>query len=221
MYLTFILANLFLLFSMTTTNQDKTLFERPLLLGASITRGFGTTDGGPGNVIAKMINPDARVTNKSMSGHTSVESTRQLDLLATRPSIVLAFDLFFWDANREEVGKEFEENTRRLFKTFQDKKIPMIVGKVPVGVRFPDEVRRAGEKKSTQRVNALLTELCTVEKNCFLYDPKICLDQMKGPLSPDGKPYFSDSMHTTNLGNQFCADIFVGSKAWRQLRAPI
>lgn len=216
-HLIFIFFNLIMVISMTA-NIDQALFSRPLILGASVSRGFGTTDGGPGNVLSKMIYPDARVTNKSMSGHTSLESTRNLDYFETDPSIVLAFDLFFWDANREEVGKEFEDNTRKLFRTFQEKKIPMIVGLVPIGVRFPDEIRRAGEKKSAKKINQLLGELCTLEKNCLLYDPRICFDQMKSPLSPEGKPYFGDSMHTTNLGNKFCADIFVESRIYRKLK---
>lgn len=200
-----------------TTQTDKLLFTRPLILGASVSRGFGTSDGGPGNVISKMIYQEAIVTNKAMSGHTSLESTRNLDYFETNPSIILAFDLFFWDANREEVGTSFEKNTIKLFETYQIKKVPMIVGRVPVGVNFPEEIRHAGNKKSAQKINSLLEELCTLEKNCLLYDPKICFDKMKGPLSPDGHPYFGDSMHTTNLGNKFCADIFVGSRIYRKL----
>lgn len=187
------------------------LFKRPLILGASVSRGFGTTDGGPGTVISRLINPNAVVTNKSMSGHTSLESTRNLDYFETNPTIVLAFDLFFWDANREQTGKEFEKNTRKLFKTFQDKNIPMIVGRVPVGVEFPEGIKNVGPKKSTREINKLLEELCTSDKKCVLYDPKICFDMMGGPVSPKGVRYFSDSLHTTNEGNRFCAEIFVKS----------
>jgi hypothetical protein len=217
MTLTLTLLNLFMVTSMTS-NTDTSLFSRPLILGASISRGFGTTDGGPGMVISKMINPQAKVTNNSMSGHTSLESTQNLDYFENNPSIVLAFDLFFWDANREQTGKEFEENTRKLFKTYQEKKIPMIVGRVPEGAKFPEEIRKAGEKKSAKKINALLEELCTLDKNCLLYDPMICFNKMKGPLSPEGKPYFGDSMHTTNLGNRFCAEIFVESGIYRKLQ---
>lgn len=201
-----------------TTNIDQALFARPLILGASVSRGYGTTDGGPGMVISKMINPDAKVTNKSMSGHTSVESTRNLDYFETKPSIVLAFDLFFWDANRELVGKEFERNARKLIGAYHEKNIPIIVGKIPTGVKFPEEIRKAGEKPSAQKINNLLEEICTLDKNCLLYDPAICFNMMKSPLSPEGKPYFGDSMHTTNLGNKFCAEIFVNSRVYRQLK---
>src|SRR4051812_21030020 len=108
-----ILFNLQLVVAMTT-NIDLSLFSQPLILGASVSRGFGTTDGGPGTVISKMINPHAKVTNKYMSGHTSVESTRGLDYFEKNPSIVLTFDLFFWNANREQLESHFEENTRKL-----------------------------------------------------------------------------------------------------------
>ncbi len=212
-----LILNLLLVLSMKPMNSDHALFSRPLILGASVSRGFGTTDGGPGLVISKMINPDAVVTNKAMSGHTSVESTRDLRYFDTDPSIVLAFDLFFWDANREQTGKAFEENTKKLFRAYQERRIPMIVGKVPVGVRFPEEIRRAGEKESARKINRFLEEVCTLDKGCLLYDPRACFDLMKGPLSPEGKPYFGDSMHTTNLGNRFCAEVFVGSRVYRKL----
>ncbi len=203
---------------MTPPNSNELLlFSRPLILGASVSRGFGTTDGGPGKVISKMINPQAEITNKSMSGHTSLESTKNLNYFDSHPSIVLAFDLFFWDANREQTGPAFEANTRKLFKTFQDRRIPMIVGRVPVGVNFPEGIRIAGTKKSARVINTLLEELCTMEKNCLLYDPKICFDLMGSPVGPDGVRYFSDSLHTTNAGNLFCANIFVKSGVYRSL----
>jgi hypothetical protein len=197
------------------------LFSRPLILGASVSRGFGTTDGGPANVISRMINPHAEVTNKSMSGHTSVESTKNLDYFQTNPSVVLAFDLFFWDANREETGDEFIAHTRNFFKAFQAKKIPMIVGRVPVGVKFPQGIKEAGDKASARIVNKLLEELCTLEKNCILYDPKICFDLMGAPVSSDGVRYFSDALHTTNEGNKFCANIFVRSGVINKLSLSI
>jgi hypothetical protein len=193
------------------TDKALRLFTQPLILGASVSAGFGTSDGGPGTVVSRMINPKSKVTNRAMSGHTSVESTRNLDVSSFSPSVILAFDLFFWDANRELAGREFETQTRKFFKTIQDAKIPMVVGRVPVGVAFPDGIREAGKKPSTARVNSLLEELCTLEKNCILYDPKICFDLMGGPVSPEGVRYFSDSLHTTNEGNKFCGRIFVSS----------
>lgn len=198
-------------------SKDQLLFSQPLVLGASVSRGFGTSDGGPGSVISKMINPKAKVTNKAMSGHTSLESTKRLDYFETDPSIVLAIDLFFWDANREQTGDDFEANTRRLFKAFQDKKIPMVVGRVPVGAQFPEEIRAAGAKPSAKKINKLLEQLCTLENNCILYDPKICFNLMGGPVGPNGVRYFSDSLHTTNEGNLFCANVFVKSAVINKL----
>jgi hypothetical protein len=204
-----------------TMDKDKELklFSRPLILGASVSRGFGTTDGGPGTVISKIINPKAVVTNKSMSGHTSVESAAGLNYFDSNPSIVLALDLFFWDAARDLTGSTFESNAKKLFKSYQDKNIPMIVGKVPVGVRFPEFIKEAGSKKSAVKINKFLEEQCTLDKNCLLYDPKICFDMMGSPVSPEGVNYFSDSMHTTNEGNLFCANIFVKSGLVQKLKA--
>lgn len=100
----------------------------------------GATDGAPGNVISKMINPEAIVTN------------------------------------------------------------PMVVGLVPVDVDFPHEIKRTSKKKSAKKRNQLLQGICTLEKNCILFDLQICFEQMKVTIHPNGLPYFGDSMHTTNSG---------------------
>lgn len=61
---------------------------------------------------------------------------------------MLGFDLIFWDANREETGIEFEANTRKLIKAYQDEKIPMITGNVPIDVKVPDERTLGPEGKT-------------------------------------------------------------------------
>lgn len=192
-------------------DMDKILFSRPLILGASISAGYKTQDGGPGTILARLINPAAQITNLAFNGATSVQSTTQVDFNSYNPSIVLGFDLFFWDAARGQVGPKFEANTRRFFKFFHERKIPMIIGKLPI-IDLPFGPQAEIIKESAKKVNSLLEEICTLENNTLLYDPLDCLLNMN---SPD---YFSDSLHLTNQGNEFCARFLAREAAYKKLK---
>lgn len=190
-------------------NKELKLFSNPLVIGASISAGYGTRDGGLGAVLARKVNPDAKITNFARSGYTSVQSTSHLDFDSYEPSVVLALDLFFWDAAREQTGKKFEENTKRLFNSFTQRKIPMIVGKVPV-LELPFGGRANDLIKSAQKVNALLEEVSR-DQNVLLYDPIHCF------LSMESGEYFSDGLHLSDEGNKYCADFFINQGEHRKL----
>ena len=188
---------------MNVTHKD--LFSRPLVLGASISAGYGTRDGGLGTVLARKINAESKVINKAQSGATSVQSTAHLNLDAFDPSIILGLDLFFWDAAREQTGKKFEENTSRLFRFSKEKNIPMIIAKVPV-LDLPFIGSRADAlKQSALKVNRLLERLSLETGHVLLYDPVPCFMAMG-----DGN-YFIDGLHLSEEGNKYCADYFLKS----------
>lgn len=195
-------------------NQEELqLFSRPLILGASISAGYGTKDGGIGAVLARMINPSAQITNKAISGATSLQSTSHLDLHSFDPSIVLGLDLFFWDAVRGSINAKFESNTRKLVTTFAEKNIPLILGKVPVL-----ELPLIGGYGNTlldkaKKVNDLLESVAFSQKNCLLYDPVPCFLSM----GFSGENYFSDGLHLNSTGNQYCADYFIKEGKHREL----
>lgn len=196
-------------------NTEIKIFSQPLVLGASISAGYGTRDGGIGAVLAKTVNPEAKITNKAISGATSVQSTSHLDFTKYDPSIVLGLDLFFWDAAREKTGKKFESNTRNLFDIFRDRNVPMIIGRVPV-LNLPFVGGKAKALiESANRVNGLLEELTLTHRNCVLYDPVPCILSM-GFGSRD---YFSDGLHLNSEGNKYCANFFIKSGEHRKLRA--
>lgn len=198
---------------MKKQNEMK-LFSEPLVLGASISAGYGTRDGGLGAVLAQAINPEAKIINKAISGATSVQSTSHLNLEKYDPSVVLGLDLFFWDAAREKTGKKFEENTRKLFDVFAHKNIPMIVGKVPV-LNLPFLGGRAKDLiVSANKVNDLLELLTLTHKNAVLYNPVPCLFSMGFSRSK----YFSDGLHLNSEGNKYCAEFFIRAGEHKKLK---
>ena len=200
-------------------NDDrKCLFASPLVLGASVSKGYGAPKGGPSSIVSRMLNPDAQILNLAVSGASSVQSTKNHQVPKPPPSIVLAFDLFFWDTAKNACGEEFAANTARLINMYKELGIPVVLGKIPVGVRFPMGVKAAGSRPCTPVINNLLAELCKEENNCFIYDPKDCLDAMLEPISPEGVPYFYDALHTSDEGNLFCAHHFINSKKYQEYR---
>jgi hypothetical protein len=198
--------------------QERCLFERPLIIGASISRGHGTKDGGPGAVLARLTHPSPEITNRAISGATSVQLGRRLKLDQLTPSIVLGLDLFFWDAARNQCGEEFLTNLRELLAAFQRRRVPVILGKVPMEVKFPEGIRLAGKRPCAAKINELLEVTCLVEKNCLLYDTAQCLRAMGSPKDDSGRPYFSDDLHTTEVGNVFCAEHLLTTAALDELR---
>lgn len=199
-------------YSVTLMKNEKEirLFSSPLILGASISAGYGTRDGGIGAVLAKKVNPEANIINKAKSGATSVVSTSHLDFNSYNPSIVLALDLFFWDAVRGETGKVFEKNTQRLFDSFRTRKIPMIVGKIPV-LDLPVGGFLKDVKKNASKVNMMLEDLKGHDHHILLYDPLPCFMGLNSDI------HFSDGLHLTSEGNRYCAEFFLQSGEHRRL----
>ncbi len=195
-------------------DNELKLFSQPLVLGASISAGYGTRDGGLGAVLARTINPEAKIVNKAISGATSVQSTSHLKFEKYDPSVVLGLDLFFWDAARQKTGKKFEENTKMLFDVFSEKNIPMIVGRVPV-IDLPFIGGKAKELiESAKKVNDLLERLALTHKNALIYDPVPCIFRMGFGSSK----YFIDGLHLNDEGNKFCANYFVRAGEHKKLK---
>ncbi len=203
----------------TTSNDELAntlcLFSKPLVIGASVSAGYGTSSGGPAAILSRRLNPDADVRNLAFNGATSSSFTEAIP--STMPSVIMGFDMFFWDTAFNRCGGEYEEQTRSFFQRFQSRGIPMVIGKIPTNAPFPLGVRIAGSRPCTARINRLLDELCTIENNCLLYDPNDCFQAMRTPVSSGGQSYFLDQMHPTAAGNEFCAREFMRRGDYKRL----
>ena len=188
------------------------LFGDTLVTGASISAGYGARRGGPSLIIAETLDPHARVDVQARGGMGSVDIIRELNVPAA-PSLIMAVDLFFWDAARDECGPTFEASTRAFIDGWVGRGVPLVIGRIPVGATFPEGIRLGAATACGPKVNALLAQLCTPERNCLLYDPLDCFTAMGGPGG-----YFFDALHTNHQGNQFCARRFIADGRWRQLR---
>ncbi len=191
------------------------LFSKPLVIGASVSAGYGTSTGGPATILSRRLNPSADVRNIAFNGATS--SAFASATPRTMPSVIMGFDMFFWDTAFNRCGGEYEAETRAFFERFQSRGVPMVIGKIPTNAAFPIGVRLAGTRPCTARINRLLEELCTIENNCLLYDPNDCFKAMRAPASSAGVSYFLDQMHPSNAGNEFCAREFMRRADYKRL----
>jgi hypothetical protein len=191
------------------------MFSKPLLIGASVTQGYKANRGGPAALIAESLSPGAKITNIAVSGAKSVDSLKNHVLPSELPSVVIGVDLFFWDASRNDCDENFEKNTKEFLKKYQDKNIPMILGKLPKGVEFPTGYKLLNTSMCTDKINKLLDEECTPEKNCLIYDPKDCLSKIE---PKDRELFFVDRLHSSVEGNKFCAQEFVAANKYSDLR---
>lgn len=185
------------------------LFSKPLIIGASVSAGYGTSTGGPAAILSRELNPSTEIKNIAFNGASSGYFT---GAPKEKPSVVMGFDMFFWDTVLSHCEGDYEKGTRVFFKRFERMKVPMIIGKIPTTAAFPIGVRLAAGRPCTAKINRLIDELCTIEKNCIIYDPATCLNSMR---SPSG--YFIDQVHPNAEGNEFCARDFIRRASYKRL----
>jgi hypothetical protein len=224
---------------MNSIAQSMCLFSNPLIVGASVSAGYMANPGGAPDIIAKKLNPGAQVSSMAHPDKTSIQSLTMgknkvpYDQNPETPSIVMGLDLFYWDAYKEKCGPEFEKHTTNFFSFYQEKKVPMIIGRLPVGLNEPSGYAALNKRECTKKINQLLEKLCTLEKNCTLYNPADCLSNLKLEakekfgagqelqrieyLKKKQSEFFVDDKHPSDAGNQYCANSFIKSKVYQGL----
>lgn len=226
---TFILVSSFAI----AESKDLCLFERVLIVGASVSEGYKASPGGPGMVIAKTLNPKAKLENRAKAERKSAETLIGHKIPRPNPTIVMGLDLFFWDAAQNDCGEDFKSIARNFFAIYSAKKIPMIIGKLPRGVSEPSGYNVLNQNNCAAEINRFLSEECKLENNCLIYDPKQCFDKIKQEakekfgaensqekteyLKQKMKLYFVDDLHPSKTGNTFCATQFISSKQYQSL----
>lgn len=202
------------------------LFDHTLIVGASVSQGVGAKAGGPSKIIAKAINPEAKV--KVIAKHEKMSTESMVGYVeATPPSIVMGLDLFYWDAIKNQCDETFEAHTRNFFQKYQERNIPLIIGRLPKKISEPSGYSVLNLSECTDIINRMVDELCTMEKNCIIYDPGDCIRAMtkvkkglgrKKYLNNLLKLYFVDDVHPSDAGNHFCAEHFLSKKSYQSLK---
>jgi hypothetical protein len=179
------------------------LLQKPLIVGASVSSGFGTE--GPGDRLAKRFTAPENIVNVAVPGATGRSHTEGLtpDLVKDR-SVILAMDFLFWDSVYPDTRPSVQA-LDRLIRLAGARKIPLVVGDIPslLGAR---QVSRA-------TLNKEIRDRCTARKSCYV----LKLDDLHRKVMQDrylevnGRRYsfrelVPDGLHLADVAGEFLAD---------------
>jgi hypothetical protein len=149
--------------------SPESLFQRPLILGASISANFKTE--GPADRLIKKLGIRTHPIRVARSGATARHVIRKLQpSLLEKTSVVIAVDLFFWDASFPRLNRTIEALDRLLEMT-ANAKVPLILATVPAVAPKPlqwnreainDAIRKKARRKRKDGV--LLLDLDRMNK---------------------------------------------------------
>lgn len=111
------------------SKNDLDLFSKPLILGASISADWAAMS--PGKRLAHRHNQESQVQVLARGGQTGASV---LGLLRSHDlddrSIVIGFDLFFWDSTRADVSASLKK-MEALVADAEKRKLPLVIGDIP------------------------------------------------------------------------------------------
>lgn len=183
--------------------SDDKLFARPLIVGASVSADWASLS--PGKRLSYRHTDRANVVTIAKSGHPGFEVLRDVsDEKLKGRSIVIGFDLFFWDSGHAESGETLTA-LRRLVKTTRDATIPLVIGDIPELIPGYQPIRR--------ELNQMIHRICETEPHCAV----LKLDDLHRQVMIDrsltikGRRYtfrelVPDGLHIGDLAGDYLAD---------------
>lgn len=177
--------------------------KRPLIVGASVSAGYGST--GPGHRLALRYTSADKIENLAVPGATGRQQITNLQAETVKDrSIILAMDFLFWDSVYPD-SKPSVDALDRLLRLGQARKIPVVIGDIPslLGSR---QVNRAS-------LNREIHKRCESAKQCYV----LKLDDLHQKLMRDrhievkGKRYgfrdlLPDGLHLADVAGEYLAD---------------
>lgn len=184
--------------------SDLQLFSKPLITGASISADWASMS--PGKRLAERLSPktDVRVIARGGQPGASVLNGVTPAVLKDR-SIVIGFDLFFWDSTRASADAGVRA-LKTLIANAEKAGVPVVIGDIPELIR--------GHQPARKELNQMIYRACKSAKNCYV----IPLDALYQRISKDGfveikgKKYsffdlVPDGLHIGSVAGEFLADL--------------
>lgn len=178
------------------------LFARPLVLGASVSAGFGTTS--PGRRAALRLSPSADVRTVAKNGASARETLARLqDRDLEGRTLIVGIDLLFWDSTQPAAEPTLKA-LDRLLERAQALKIPLVLADVPELL--------PGRQPSRLELNRHLRSVCTRQRDCHLLSLDALLQQIlrDGALVHEGRriplpQLVPDGLHLSEVASEFLA----------------
>lgn len=183
---------------------DSELFSKPLITGASISADWASLS--PGKRLSQKLVSTADVKVVAQGGQTgaSVLSRVTPSVLKDR-SIVIGFDLFFWDSTRSSIDGSLKA-LKRLVAEAEALRIPVVIGDIPELI--------PGHQPSRKSLNEAIYRVCKSSQSCYVVPLDALYKQMlkDGFVEIKGQRYtffdlVPDGLHIGSLAGDYLADL--------------
>jgi hypothetical protein len=185
----------------------RTVFHRPVIIGASVSAGFITES--PGDRAARRYTPPENITNQARSGASGSEFTDINSAWAEQFSVIIAVDFLFWDSTQADVADSVRA-LRNLISSASRAGVPLVLGDIPE--LLPNQVSR-------DFLNRQIRATCKVKNRCYI----VGLDRLHQQAETEGvviggQRYFYwnltfDGLHLNALGSEYAASLIIRSLA--------
>jgi len=183
--------------------KQTSLFQSPLIVGASVSADWSSLS--PGKVLSLRYTSKQNIETVARPGRPSYDV---LPLLSENQlkgrSIIIGFDLFFWDTTGPSVQKS-EAALSRLLNEAKRHRVPVVIGDVPELLR--------GHQPRRAEINAMIRRSCQTKSLCHV----VPLDRLhqqvlrEGALTINGRRYtmselVPDGLHVNKTASEYLAD---------------
>lgn len=182
------------------------VFQKPLILGASVSAGFGIGGKGPGHRVSGRYTSASNIKSYAEDGQKGADLAEDFseEVFAGR-SVVIAVDFLFWDSASPFPGAG-KKALDALISYTGEKGIPLVVGDIP---------NLEGLQLSRWSLNSHIHRACKKERGCHI----IKFDQLHQDATSEagvlikGKRYRfedlvqDDGMHLNERGANHVADM--------------
>lgn len=182
----------------------KTLLQRPLIIGASVSNDRGAQS--PGKKLALHYTSLENIKLIARNGSGGFKILRGLEEAEISDrSVILALDLFFWDSTLKSSLDLSLEELGRLTRMAEKLNIPLVIGEVPDLL--------PGFQPARLHINDAIEDRCADERRCYMLslDPLLRELRENGFLTFKGrrltmKDLVPDGLHLSSVGSELLAE---------------
>lgn len=189
--------------AMAAQTSVKEILQKPLIIGASVSAGYGTPS--PGKRLALRYTTDANVRTIAQNGKPGKEVLRSISAKSLEDrTAIIGLDLFFWDSTHAS-AKVSIEALRSLVALAKKQNLPLVLGEIP-GL-LPSH------QPSREALNLEMAQACRTYDRCVLLPLDEILHKViaDGSLEYKGKHYglmdlLPDGLHLGPVAADYLAD---------------
>lgn len=193
-------------FGVADAQAIRAVFEKPLIVGASVSADFKTES--PGKRLSRRYTTDPKIRTVAEGGVPGVVlEPRITDDTVSDRTIVIGIDLLFWDSTRRSADPSLDA-LHRVMEKVARYHLPIVLGNVP-SILGPLQFSRTA-------LNDEIVKVCRAYDRCHLFDADGLFQriQREGGLTIAGRKYTPrelqpDGLHLSPVAAEHLADLIL------------